>query len=169
MSHAKNKVDWCLKKAEKEFKETGKHRGLIKIKPDKILAENHLKKAEHYLKATDLLKKDFSDISTSTVFYTMYQCFLAIAAKFGYQSGNQECTFALMYHLSEENKIDFPKELLDKVAALDVQKEKDASTSTEIREEYQYGTDLSIDETLYKELFLLAQKVIDQTKKVMEK
>ena len=74
-----------------------------------------------------------------------------------------------MYHLSEENKIDFPKELLDKVAALDVQKEKDASTSTEIREEYQYGTDLSIDETLYKELFLLAQKVIDQTKKIMEK
>ena len=74
-----------------------------------------------------------------------------------------------MYHLSEENKIDFPKELLDKVAALDVQKEKDASTSTERREEYQYGTDLSIDETLYKELFLLAQKVIDQTKKIMEK
>jgi hypothetical protein len=35
MSHAKNKVEWCLKKAEKELKEEGKHKGLIKTRPDK--------------------------------------------------------------------------------------------------------------------------------------
>lgn len=34
MSHAKNKVEWCLKKAEKELKESRKHRGLVKTKPD---------------------------------------------------------------------------------------------------------------------------------------
>ena len=31
MSHAKNKMDWCLDKAKKEGKN---HRGLVKINPD---------------------------------------------------------------------------------------------------------------------------------------
>lgn len=31
MTHAKNKVKWCIKKAEKELKEDKKHRGLVKI------------------------------------------------------------------------------------------------------------------------------------------
>lgn len=34
MSHAKNKLDWCLKKAEKELSVSDKHRGLVQIKPD---------------------------------------------------------------------------------------------------------------------------------------
>src|SRR3989338_4014102 len=100
MSHAENKIDWCLKKAEKELKEMGKHRGLIKIKSDLNKARDYIKKAEHYLKATDYLKKgNFSDISASTMFYSMYHCLLAIALKFGYESRNQECTFALMHNL----------------------------------------------------------------------
>lgn len=31
MNHMKNKVEWCLKKAEKELKKEGKHKGLIRI------------------------------------------------------------------------------------------------------------------------------------------
>lgn len=34
MSHAENKVNWCLRKAEKELKEGKKHRGLGKISID---------------------------------------------------------------------------------------------------------------------------------------
>ena len=34
MSHVKNKVDWCLKKAERELEEGRTHRGLIKISPN---------------------------------------------------------------------------------------------------------------------------------------
>ena len=98
----------------------------------------------------------------------MYQCFLAIAAKFGYESGNQECTFALMESLIEDKKINLDKNLLDKIAVLEIQKEKEASTSTEIREEYQYGTKLSINEDLYKELLELSQKILSQTKEIME-
>lgn len=45
MSHAKNRVDWCLKKAQKEKEEGRMHRGLIKVEPD----ENEIKK--HILKA----------------------------------------------------------------------------------------------------------------------
>jgi hypothetical protein len=38
MPHAENKVDWCIKKAEKELKETGKHRGLVNVIPFYFLA-----------------------------------------------------------------------------------------------------------------------------------
>ena len=97
MSQAKNKLKWCLKKAEEEIKEQGMHRGLIKIKPNIGKSREHISKSEHYFNATEYLKKgNYSDIGASTIFYCMYHCLLAIAAKFGYESGNQECTFALI-------------------------------------------------------------------------
>ena len=37
-------------------------------------------------------------------------------------------------------------------------------TSTKLREQYQYGTDLSIGENLYNKLFELAKEVISKTK-----
>ena len=43
----KNHVEWCLKKAEKELKADGKHRGLVKVTSDKKKAKEHLAKAEH--------------------------------------------------------------------------------------------------------------------------
>ncbi len=170
MSHAKNKVEWCRRKAEKELKESGKHRGLVKIKPDKSKAKDHIAKAEHYLKATEYLKKgNFSDISASTVFYSMYHCLLAIAAKFDYESGNQECTFALILNLIEENKIDFKQETLDRIASLELKETAGKKTTLEIREQYQYGTALSIKDDLYTELIQLAKEVISETKEIIEK
>ncbi len=167
MTHSKNKVDWCLKKAEKELKENSKHRGLIKIKPDLDKANGFITKAEHYLKATDYLKKgNFADISASTVFYSMYSCLLAIIAKFGYESGNQECTFALVLDLINKGEISFSKELLDKIASLEGNKDKEGIK--DIREKYQYGTSLSLKDNLYKELFELAQKIISKTKEIIE-
>ena len=38
MSHAQNKVQWCLDKAEKEWKERGIHRGLLLKKGDRVEA-----------------------------------------------------------------------------------------------------------------------------------
>ena len=170
MSHAKNKIDWCLKKAEKELKEIGKHRGLIKIKPDLSKSRDYIKKAEHYLKATDYLKKgNFSDISASTVFYSMYSCLLAIITKFGYESKNQECTFALILNLIEQGEIDFDKELLNKITSVEPKDEKGKEKIVEIREKYQYETFLSLKDNLYKELFELAQEVIAKTKEIIEK
>ena len=163
MSHAKNKLKWCITKA----KEEEKHRGLLEIKPNIEKARKHIEKAEHYLKATNYLKKDFSDISASTVFYSMYHCLLAIAVKFGYESRNQECTFALMYNLIEEKRIDMDKALLDKISFLDIEK-SDKSTSIEIREKYQYGTKLSLETDIYKDLFELAIKIISETKEIIE-
>lgn len=168
MSHAKNKLDWCLEKAKKELKEEGTHRGLIKEQPDKAKARQFMNKAEHYLKATEYLKQgDFSDISTSTVFYAMYHCLLAIAAKFGYFSRNQECTFTLIYSLIEDEKIDLEKETLDKITLLDAKK-KEEKTSIEIREEFQYGTEVEVKEEIYQNLFSLAQEVFQKARMIIE-
>jgi len=119
MPHINNKVKWCLKKAEKELEEGDKHRGLLKITPDVALASLHIIKAEHNLKAmTEFKKIGFSDWSASAGFYCIYHCFLAILAKIGYESRNQECTFALIYTLIEEGKIGFSRELLSKISSL---------------------------------------------------
>lgn len=169
MSHAKNKVDWCLKKAEKEIKESGNHRGLIKSSSNVNKSRAHIIKAEHYLKATMLLKKEsFSDISASTVFYAMYHCLLAICAKFGYESRNQECTFALIHCLVEEKKIELEKELIDKIASFSVDKSHE-QTSIELREQYQYGTELSLKDDIYDELVEIAKNILIKTKVVIEK
>ena len=169
MSQAKNKLRWCLKKAEIELKEEGKHRGIIKIPPNLEKAREHIEKAEHFFKATEFLKTgNFSDISASTIFYCMYHCLLAITAKFGYESGNQECTFALIYSLIEDNKIEFEREILDKISALDTSKNTERAI-IRIREHYQYGTSLSLNEDTYNQLIELAKKVMSKTKVIIEK
>lgn len=167
MSQIKNKIEWCLRKAEKELEEGKMHRGLVIIKPNIKRAKDHIKKAEHYLLATDYLKRgNFSDISASTVFYSMYQCLLAITTKYGYESRNQECTFALIGSLIEEGKIDFKKETLNKIYSINVE-DKD-STAVEIREHYQYGVDITLKEALYGEMFGLAKEIIEKTKDIIE-
>jgi uncharacterized protein (UPF0332 family) len=169
MTHSENKVNWCLKKAEKEMEERGTHRGLAKIKPDKTVALKHIAKAEHNLKAAiDFAKIGYSDWSASAFFYSVYQCFLAISAKFGYESRNQECTFALIRNLVEDKQIDLDISLLNKIDSLEVQRPKEETTATEMREEYQYGTKLSIDEHLYEETLNIAQKVLSKAKEIIE-
>ena len=168
MSHAKNKVEWCLRKAEKELNKSNTHKGLIKINPNLEKARDHIKKADHYLSATIHLKKgNFSDITASTLFYAVYHCLLAIAAKFGYESRNQECTFALISTLIEDKKVNFDKALLDKISALDEEEIKE-QTTLELREHYQYGTSLVLEEDLYDEQLELAKEIISKTKEIIE-
>ncbi len=95
----------------------------------------------------------------------MYHCLLAIAVKFGYESRNQECTFALINSLIEDKKIDFDIGLINKIASLEINPEE--KTSIEIREQYQYETSLSIKDDIYKELFKLAKEVISKAKDII--
>ena len=159
-----SKVEWCLKKALKEMDEKGRHRGLIKVLPNKAKAKKHIKKAEHYLEATLFLKEKFSDISASTLFYSMYHSMLAILVKFGYESGNQECTFALIYNLIEDKKINLEKELMDKISLISSEEE----SVIELREKYQYGVELSMKEDIFNENFELAKKIIGKAKVIIE-
>ncbi len=168
MSQTKNRVQWCLNKAKRELEQGKDHRGLVLRSPDRKGAFAHLDKANHYLRATVYNKEGgFSDVSASTVFYSMYHCLLAIAIKFGYESRNQECTFALIASLIEDKKISFDKEMLDKIALLDVENSAER-TSIKIREQYQYGTSTSMEDKTYEELYSLAQEVIENTKRIIE-
>ena len=112
MSQASKQMEWCLNKSKKEIEECKrlgkkpKHRGLLKSDSDLEEAKKHLAKAEHNLDGiTKFREIGFSDWSMSAGFYCVYHCFLAIAARFGYESANQTCTISLMRYLKEANKI----------------------------------------------------------------
>lgn len=99
MLQASKHLEWCLNKAQKEVEECKKlgkrpkHRGLLKIEPNIEEAKKHLLKAEHNLEGiSKFVEIGFSDWTMSAGFYCIYHCFLAIATKFGYESGNQTCT-----------------------------------------------------------------------------
>ena len=170
MTHARNKVKWCLNKAEREIKEGRRHRGLVKVKPDTGIARRHIEKAEHNLKATLYLRKGgFTDWCSVTVFYTIYHCFLAILRKFGYESRNQECTFALIRSLTEDGLISLEKEDIDKISRLDVEENQESpKTAVNIREEYQYTTELSLEDETLDKLLVISRKILDKTKTIIE-
>ena len=168
MTIAKSKVKWCLEKAEEEIKKGKKHRGLVKVKADKLKAVAHIEKAEHYLKATEYLKKGgFSDISMSTLFYANYHALSAIIKIFGYESRNQYCTVALISSLIEDKKIDLDKKLVDKFMSLD-ETELAERTSTDIRERMQYGTELAIKDDTYTDVLNLAKQMLFKARQIVE-
>ncbi|HLC98097.1 MAG TPA: hypothetical protein VJC21_04925 [Candidatus Nanoarchaeia archaeon] len=169
MSHAKNKLRWCLQKAKKELQEGRKHRGLIEVMPDSERAREHIAKAEHNLKVTLYLQKGgFTDWCSSSLFYTIYHCFLAILAKFGYESRNQECTFAVIASLIDDKRITLERNVLEKVSTLNLMEAREApDTAISLREEYQYSTKVSLENKEYQELLQLAKSILDQTKEIL--
>lgn len=135
MAHLENKLEWCLRKGKNEGP---KHRGLKEVKPDMEKAKKHITKADHNLKAMlYLIKGNFPDWAISASFYARYHCLLALLAKFGYDSRNQECTFAAAEHLINEKKIGIDVKLLRKIASFEDDLEKE--DMVKLREEFQYG------------------------------
>jgi len=166
MNHTKSKVQWCLDKAKKELEQGKKHRGLIKIESNNRLSKSHLFKAEHNLKVTLYLQKGgFTDWCSSSLFYTIYHCFLAILAKCGYKTRNQECTFAVIADLINNKKIDLELNDLEKISSIGNMQESNSVVS--IREEYQYGTKVSLENKEYEELLHLTRKILDKTKEIL--
>jgi len=170
MSKAFKHIDWCLKKSEKEIKECKrlgkrpKHRGLLKINPNIEEAKNHLAKAEHYLSVTEyLVKGKFSDISVGTIFYTMYQCFLSIASKFGYDSGNQSCTISLVEFLKEQGKINIDERFLKYF----MYEDEEIDSIIELRENYTYGTNIEADKSKTDFFIKECKELIDITKEII--
>ncbi len=102
MSQALSHIKWCTGKAKKELEQGKKHRGLVQSTPDKKRVEGHLNKALHNFNAINYFSEGgYSDWSASAAFYTIYHCFLAILAKHGYESRNQECTISVIQYLKE--------------------------------------------------------------------
>jgi len=176
MSQASNHVKWCLNKAKKEIEECKKvgkreeHRGLIKKSPDLEEAKKHLLKAEHNLKAIKTFNDTgFSDWSINAGFYCIYQCFLGIAIKFGYESGNQECTISLIEWLNEDKKINIDNRFIELLKHENL-KDIEINKIIDMREEYTYGVKTSVeDDNKINELLELCKICLDQTKNIIFK
>ncbi|MBS3122111.1 hypothetical protein J4434_04465 [Candidatus Woesearchaeota archaeon] len=174
MSQSSKHVEWCLNKAKKEVeecKEQGKrlkHRGLLKSNPNLEEARKHLAKAEHnFLGITRFKEIGFSDWSISAGFYCIYHCFLAIAAKFGYESGNQTCTISLMRYLNEEKKINIDDKFINLLEYEEIENTKENSV-IDMREDYTYGVQISVkDEAKLNDLKKTCKEFIDITKQII--
>ncbi|HRZ86049.1 MAG TPA: HEPN domain-containing protein [Candidatus Paceibacterota bacterium] len=168
MNQSENKVNWCLKKAEKELNEGSKHRGLVKSSEDLKRAREHIAKAEHNLNAISYFNKGgFSDWSMSAVFYCIYHCFLAVAANFGYESRNQECTIALIRFLKEQNKINLDDKFISILENYD-ETERHETSVIESREFYTYGIRISVDDKKeIEQKIILCKDCLDQTKQII--
>jgi len=177
MSQASKHVQWCLNKAKKEIEECEKlgkrkkHRGLLKSEPDMNEAKNHLAKAEHNLNGITKFKEiGFSDWSMSAGFYCIYHCFLAIAAKFGYESANQTCTISLMRFLKEENKIDLDEKFIELLEYEETEDVTEEDSVIDLREDYTYGVQISVkDEAKLDELKKTCKDLVDITKEIIHK
>ena len=102
------------------------------------------------------------------MFYTIYHCFLAILSKFGYETRNQECTFAVIENLIENNKITLDKKDIEKISHFNTEDSQEESSVVSIREKYQYSTKVALENKEYEELLNLAKKIIDRTKEIIE-
>ena len=166
MTHAENKVEWCLKKAGKEGT---KHRGLKEISQNKIKAEEHIKKSEHNLRVMEyLIQGEFNDWAVSASFYVHYHCLLAILQKFGYESRNQECTFAAIEHLIEKNTISLSKEELHKIFKEEHEEKLQAPDIIGLREFFQYGTLTDYEKEKIKDLLKQSKNFVEKTKIIIE-
>ena len=77
MSQVEDHLKWCLKDP----------RRLAKAKPDIDLAMKHISKSEYNYKVLqDMEGLKYDDWALNAGFYAIYHCFLAILAKYGYES-----------------------------------------------------------------------------------
>lgn len=139
MTKAEKMFDWCLKQGRRGRD----HRGLVQIKPSESEAKRHISKALHNLKAIDHnIKGGFFDWAVSAAFYAKYHALLAVLAKLGYESRNQECTISAVEYLIKKNAIKFDQKYIEMIRRTSEMMPKDAKT---LREEFQYGTEVSVD------------------------
>src|SRR3989338_443322 len=131
MAQTEKKIEWCLKKANKEGR---KHKGLRKVEPNKAKVQEHLEKARRNLRLiVHLLRIRYADWAVSAVFYSMYHCSLAILWKYGYESRNQACTFAVIEKLIAEEKIGIT---IDELGNIQESSNDDGETVVDLREYY---------------------------------
>ena len=152
-------LKWCLKDPKR----------LIKTKPDLALAQKHIKKSEYNYGVVQTLEKlKTYDWAFNVGFYAIYHCFLAILAKYGYESRNQACTITVLHTLINEKKLDLDKDLVTQFDTLDVEKNITNPTVRERRELSTYGVETSIDLQQLKKIKELILKVQRETIRILE-
>ena len=151
-------MKWCLKDPKR----------LIKTKSDSDLAQKHIKKSEYNYGVVQTLERlKTYDWAFNVGFYAIYHCFLAILAKYGYESRNQACTITVLHTLINEKKLDLDKDLITQFDTLDVEKNITNLTVRERRELSTYGVETSIDLQQLKKIKELILKVQRETISVL--
>ena len=159
MSQVDEHLKWCLKDPKR----------LIKTRPDLDLAQKHVKKSEYNYGTVQTLEKlKIYDWALNVGFYAIYHCFLAILAKYGYESRNQACTITVLLSLITEKKLNLDMDLITQFDTLDVEKNITNPTIRESRELSTYGVETSIDLQQLKKIKELILKVQRETIKILE-
>ena len=100
-------------------------------------------------------------------FYSIYHCFLAILAKYGYVSRNQSCTITVLLNLIEKNELKLNKDLILQFDTLDVEKDMSSPTVRMKREMSTYGVETSIDTEQLKQMKELIVTVQRETIRIL--
>ena len=158
MPQIDNHLKWCLKDA----------RRLVKVKPDSDLAQKHVTKSEYNYGVLQTLERlKIYDWALNVGFYAIYHCFLALLAKYGYQSRNQACTITVLLTLINEKKLDLDNDLVTQFDTLDVEENLASPTIRMEREVSTYGVETSIDLEQLKKIKGLILKVQRETIRIL--
>lgn len=163
MAKIENVFYWCLKQGEKG----DKHRGLKKITPNLKESKAHLKKVESNLETMQYLYDGGkTDWVASAAFYAMYHALLSLLYKLGHESRNQECTINTIKYFMKNGIINLEQEYIDMIRLAQEQENKqDVKT---LREEYQYGTETAMEDSLCIKIMDNARQFVDRIKEVLE-
>ena len=99
-------------------------------------------------------------------FYTIYHCFLALLAKYGYESRNQECTIAAIEYLSEKKRIVLDQKFIRALKQYD-ESEHAETTIIELREQLQYGINLQSETTQLQKTKQLCKEAINAARELL--
>ena len=162
----KDRLSNCFKEGEKGER----HNGLKKIEISEEKIQGHLKKAIHNFKAMITFQKTgFSDWSASASFYCLYHCLLALIAKEGYESRNQNCTFALIEDLIDKKKISLTKEDVKEIFDKDITDDlKHSDKILDIRENMQYSIKTALEQEEFLELKERTQRLFNKIRRDIE-
>lgn len=162
----KDKIAKCFKEGEKG----GRHKGLKKIHVSEENIKGHLNKAVHNFKAMLAFKKiGFSDWSASAAFYCLYHCLLAMIAKEGYESRNQNCTFAYIEDMINNKKISLTKEELKEIFNKDITEDiAHSKMILDVRENMQYSIKTAMEDEEFMELKERTKNLFNKMRKEIE-
>ncbi|MDI6737400.1 MAG: hypothetical protein QME12_02680 [Nanoarchaeota archaeon] len=195
MGHSGNKVEWCLKKASTEgekhrgLKIISPDYNIAQAHLSK--AGHNLNVMDYLIKGgfSDwVVNASFYAhyhclvailIPNDIYFYTIplgiserhntIQCIITYVFHYsllGYESRNQECTFAAVMNLIEEGKLNLKEQDISYISSN--AGDMDEPSIVELRERFQYGTETSYARTRMHELFFETMKFIERAKVIVE-
>ena len=137
-------VKECFSNALKDEQKGKKHKGLLKINPNKKDAEGYLTKAKKDLELCKLYKeKGFSYKLPEEWFYVLYYCALAILAIFGIETRSQSCTALFLRYVKDKGLIKYDDEFIQRIT---VYKDKQEKSDVDKREDARYSSSIEIKE-----------------------